>query len=233
MIQSRFVGSSFLSWCLLPVILAAVAGGCDSSPQFSQSGVLSGNWIYSRFDTAAGVAFRRASLLQLSDTVGMKYDTTFEQLGVGWGIDSTTMTRLEFQGVGDGYQRAREIRQTETTIDTTVRYWYFFKRGDSLFYYVGMRYLGGSSGLVGTWKNEDRDSADVGGMTTLDFAGDNMVAIRVKSGTQVQNETRAYRTKGDTLTFDGLPTPYGDRYEVVPGFALYITTRATGGYVGK
>jgi hypothetical protein len=148
-----------------------------------------------------------------------------------WEIDSTAIATLRFQSIGDGYQRAVEVHNAGTAdADSLVRYWYFFKRGDSLHYYVGMRFLGNNPGLVGTWRTDERDSALLKGTTWLNFYADS-VDINLRSDLLGDiDRTYSYHTEQNILVVDGIGDFYGDRFEVVPGSSLYISSRLSEGF---
>lgn len=187
-----------------------------------------GRWSSEQSFSIGGVERMLRSRLYLSSqTTGTVTDSLFTRQGLGWQFDSVAILELRFQGVADGYQRTLEIRTPNgTTADTTLSYRYFLRRGDSLFYYVGMRFAGANAGLKGVWNNDPADTMLLGGCLQLAFASD---SVAISSCAESAAITYAYRTSNDTLIVNGRPL-YGTRYEVVPGWSLYITGRATGGY---
>jgi hypothetical protein len=219
---------------LLLMTLLLLAGCGDNAAQFVSIGVPRGTWVYSRLDTQGGEERRHTRTLTLDDTLGTLDDTLLtRRSSVSWSIDSVSRTTMSFQSIGDGYQRTVEIRSGGSTLpDTSIRYYYFFKRGDSLSYYAGMRFVGSGARLLDTWKSDERDTLLLGESIGLSFRSDSVSVTRRPMLHAGSDTVLPYRTKGDTLTIDGFTT-FGDRYEVIPGWSLYITTHASPGYARK
>lgn len=223
----RFFG---LAATMVGLVAAAMLHGCgDDQPVAPIAPPIPvGSWGSDQNFSVGGVERMRHSRLELtSQTTGTVTDSLFTRQGAGWQFDSVEIRQLQFQGVADGYQRTLEIRQPgQTTPDTTLSYRYFFRRGDSLFYYVGMRFAGANAGLQGVWSNDPADTTMLGGCLQLAFASD---SVAIGSCAASAATAYSYHTTHDTLIVNGRPL-YGTRYEVVPGWSLYITSRATGGY---
>lgn len=178
-----------------------------------------------------GVHQRRVrSILLTSQQTGWVYDSLWTDRGTGLTLDSTTETTLRFQLTGDGYQRTLEVRSSGTEVDSAYRYWFFFKRNDSLYYYLGDRLLGHGGTLVGRWESDVRDSALNGGRYAMTFAADSVTITGNYGGSGAINGVYGYHADGRTLTIGGVPMGLPTRYEVVPALALYLTTSATGGF---
>lgn len=193
-------------------------------------GIPVGVWASDQHFSIGGVERMRRSRLELtSQTTGTLTDSLFTRQGIDWGFDSLAILQLKFQGVADGYQRALEIREFNgIPADTTLSYWYLFRRGDSLFHYIGMRFAGVNPGLQGSWSNDPADTTMLGGCLQLAFTSDS-VSISNCTTSPTTRLTYPYHANRDTLIVNGRPL-YGTRYEIVPGWSLYITGRATGGY---
>lgn len=208
---------------LIPLLLL---GGCSSNPSGPGTNftVPLGRWLQVR--TFSDLSYQhqvRSSLDLLSYTGGTLRDSSFVWNGTDWTLDSVSTIAITFESVGDGYQRTREVGPSIT--DTTVRYWYFFKRGDSLYYYRGMRFLGTNVGLEGRWSSDTLDRSLGGAAYALDFQQGHLDY----SASGVSSPL-TYTVSGDTLHVDGGAFPFGDRYELFPGWSLYVTNHITGGY---
>lgn len=178
-----------------------------------------------------GVHERRVrSIFLTSQQTGWVYDSLWTDRGAGLVLDSTTEIALHFQLAGDGYQRTLEVRRTGTEIDSAYRYWFFFKRNDSLYYYLGDRLLGHGGTLLGEWESDARDSALNGGRYAMSFTADSVTITGNHAGSGAINGVYVYHAEGRTLTVIGIPINLPTRYEVVPALALYLTTPATGGF---
>jgi hypothetical protein len=221
----------------LPILLllAVMAFGCgDTSTQFVSFAIPRGQWRLEKLDSGSGIEQRHVRNFTLSDTLGVLTDTFAINNNGLWEVDSTAITRLVLQSIGDGYQRAIEIRNADTPDpDSLVRYWYFFKRNDSLYYYTGMRFLGNNSGLKGTWRTDERDSALLRETTWLNFYDDSLVVSHRSSILGNTDRSYTYHALNNALTIDGIDNFYGGRYEVVPGWSLYITSQAGEGMSRK
>jgi len=226
----RFL-DTFVPVAMVLVGLLSVIGCGDNGSNPVTSGIPTGVWFNEESFSLGGTQLQRKSYLTLgSQAEGTLVDTIFALQGGEWTVDSVVVTDLRFGPVGDGYQRTFEIHNAETvTPDTVLRYWFLFRRGDSLFHYIGMRFLGQNTGLVGEWHNDESDTLLLDGCSRLAFDKDS-VRITDRCGSVDSVITSyAYRADRDTLTITGRQL-YGTRFEVVPGWSLYLTTRATGGY---
>jgi hypothetical protein len=220
---------------ILLLLLAIMASGCgDTSTQFVSYAIPRGQWRLEKLDTGSGVQQRHMRNFTLSDTLGVLTDTFAIRNNGLWEVDSTAITRLVFLSIGDGYQRAIEIHHADAPDpDSLVRYWYFFKRNDSLYSYTGMRFLGNNPGLKGSWSTDRQDSTLLGEMTWLNFFADSVTINHRSTLLGNSDSSFGYHINLDTLSIDRVGTFYGDRFEVVPGFALYITTHAGEGMARK
>ncbi len=222
-----FIGSALL----LPVLLLLFAGCDDSGTTPISPGPPSGSWLNVQTYTIGGTEMRRTSNLTiLSQTEGSLIDTVFGLVSGEWTVDSVIRVDLRFNPVGDGYQRTYEIHMVPGSApDTTLRYWYLFRRGDSLVHYIGMRFLGANAGLTGEWRNDPADTAFLGLCHALKFT-DNSVVILDDCGTPFsEGPMYDYEVDRDTLKISGRQL-YGARFEVVPGWSLYLTARPSVGY---
>jgi hypothetical protein len=213
---------------ILLLLLAIMASGCgDTSTQFVSYAIPRGQWRLEKLDTGSGIEQRHVRNFTLSDTLGVLTDTFAINNNGTWEVDSTAITRLVLQSIGDGYQRVIEIRNADAPDpDSLVRYWYFFKHNDSLYYYTGMRFLGNNSGLKGTWRTDDRDSVLLRETTWLNFYDDSLVISRRSGILGNADGSYSYQAHNNALTINSLDNFYGNRYEVVPGWSLYITSQA-------
>jgi hypothetical protein len=184
-------------------------------------------------DSVGGLARLSRSYITLGSPKGDSIvDSTWVQNGSEWRLDTIRQLRFEFYPVGDGYDRAVEVHKVGgETVDTTLHYWYFFTRGDTLFHYVGMRFLGNNSGLKGTWVTEAKDAAYLNGYCSLSFDGDSVTIQQGSGSSGGVTGVYSYSTNRDTIHIDTDTFAYGDRYELLPGIHLYITSRATSPYV--
>ncbi|MBX7215771.1 MAG: hypothetical protein K1X90_02300 [Candidatus Kapabacteria bacterium] len=224
-------------WFIVGAMLAALIAvpmllpGCgDDTVAPIAPAIPVGSWISDQQFTLGGAHRMLRTRLDIrSQTSATRTDSLFTRQGSDWMFDSLTVADLQFQGVADGYQRTLEIwHPAGAPADTTLSYWYLFRRGDSLFHYVGMRFAGGNPGLQGVWSNEPADTALLGGCLRLVFSADS-VAISDCAENLATRSVHSYHANRDTLVIAGRSW-YGTRYEVVPGWSLYVTGRATGGY---
>lgn len=226
----RFLDMLALAALILAGAISAV--GCsDSGSNPVTSGIPAGVWFNEESFTLGGTQLQRKSYLTVSSqSEGVLTDTIFALRNGEWKVDSVVATDLRFNPVGDGYQRTLEIYNAATVApDTVLRYWFLFRRGDSLFHYVGMRFVGQNPGLVGEWHNDENDILLLNGCSRLTFGMDSVaITDRCEAADSVRT-SYLYQTNKDTLTITGRQL-YGTRFEVVPGWSLYLTTRATGGY---
>jgi hypothetical protein len=218
----------------LHILLACVAilAGCDAGTEPNSTGIPIGLYTNVELSVQGGLDTRHVRTILLpTQTVGHLYDTIYTLRDGAWQADSIAETELHFQLVGDGYQRTIEVhRSASAPADSSIAYWYFFRRGDSLYHYTGQRLLGPNVGIVGNWESDPRDTAFTGRYYALRFTKDS-VAVTYKAH-PVGDLSGMYRYQVDrnTIAIQGLPLSLGSRYEVVPGWSLYLTTQATRGY---
>lgn len=214
------------------ILLGLLLIGCEGGTEPNSPSIPIGLYRHAEQSTQGGVETKRVRTILLpSQLEGHIYDTLYTLHNGSWEADSTAEIELHFQLVGDGYQRTTEVHRGEgMTADTTIGYWYFFRRGDSLYYYMGHRLLGTNAGIVGSWESDPRDTAATRRYYALNFTRDS-VSITYKAR-QVGDLTGIYRYQTDRnkITIAGLPFSLGSRYEVVPGWSLYLTSEATVGY---
>jgi hypothetical protein len=217
---------------LLLFVLVLSLTGCDSGVEPDDTSIPVGLYLYSDQSPQGDVTLERHySVILFSESEGLLTDTTYIIRDGQRTLDSIRETELSFANGGAGYRRAIEIEKIGgVPVDTTVHYWRFVRRGDSLFCYVGDRFTGFNIGLEGSWWSEPDDSAAAGWRTDLDFTGD---SLRVRHVPDVGPGTGrfAYAEDHNILTLDKTSPFRGDRYQIIPGWALYITTRGTQGYV--
>src|SRR5688500_17865279 len=127
---------------LVLFVLSVLVAGCGDPVQSSPPTYApTGYWWYRQTDSATGHTLRSRLLLESSKGTGTLIDTVSYPAAGGGMVDSIIRRRLEFTPVGDGYQRMLTItEQTGSAADTTLDYWYFFRRGDTLLYFSGMRF---------------------------------------------------------------------------------------------
>lgn len=150
-------------------------------------------------------------------------------------IDSTHATELELTVAGDGYYRAVESHTDggSDIVTRELRYWYFYSKNDSLYFYRGMRLRGKGLSLPGNWNLSAADSAFLGESYAFSFT-DAQVTVTRLSPAGIETYTYPYSTTRDSLTIVGDVVPhYGTRFEIVPGLALYITSHRETGYAEK
>lgn len=215
-------------------LLAGVAliAGCDGGTEPNSSGIPIGIYTNVEQSTQGGFETRHVRTILLpTQTGGHLYDTIFTMRNGAWQIDSIAETELRFQLVGDGYQRTVEIRRDSSApADSSIAYWYFFRRGDSLYHYTGQRLLGNNVGIVGGWESDPRDTAFTHRYYALRFTNDSVRVTYKDHPVGDLSGTYHYKADRNILTIDGLPLALGSRYEVVPGWSLYLTTQAIRGY---
>lgn len=203
---------------------------CDQAVDAVGTSIPIGVWRRETIVNQGGVdrkSVRRVSLRSQSD--GRFFDTLYTMSGTTWVVDSVWETGLTFQGVGDGYQRAVEIIAGMGSSDTSLSYWYFFQRNDSLYFYGGMRYLGSNPGIVGNWSSDPNDTAITRRYYTFKFGADSL-DVTNSSGSGTPSGRYGYQLSGSTLTVTGAVLDFVNRYEVVPGGGLYLTTPLSPGY---
>ncbi len=190
--------------------------------------------LFTRTAQADGGRELRSSILLERDSAFIT-DTVYTFPSGIRTVDSVHSVELELNPAGDGYYRAVEehLASGSDVTENILRYWYFFQRGDSLFFYRGIRLRGNYTGIEGGWRLSSADSAYIGKSYTYVFTKDS-VTITQSSNTGVQSLTYSYGLNRDTLRINGGQIPrFGDRFELIPGLALYLTTHADTGYEKK
>ena len=161
------------------------------------------------------------------------FDTVYANVNGQLEVDSVYHLTLELNPSADGYLRAVEVERAggDSVTGTNLRYWFFFQQNDSLYFYHGMRYRGEGLTLPGTWSMSAADSAYLGRSSALTFTDDSVTVQLFPTG-EMTSTTYATDNSGvRTISFGpGNVPPYGPRYEVVPGLALYLTSLREGGY---
>jgi|GEM_PF-6652592 len=206
---------------LLLLLGSLIVAGCGSETPPLAPGSYSGTWRYASTLTGSGNDTLYTSTLELTRTSDATINDTLRLMPSGT-LLSTTSRSIQFTDVLDGYQRGVEVDGNGG--DSTVRYWYFFKVGSRLTFYRGMRFRGNNVGLQGAWAldSNDRHLAHPG--LDLTFRDDS-VALLNNDTMGPTNGIYHYTVSTNTLLVDGKPLPYGNRYEVIPGY-LYITSHA-------
>jgi hypothetical protein len=214
---------------------AVLLAGCEGGTEPNSSGIPIGIYTNVEQGVQGGLETRHVrTILIPTQTGGHLYDTIFTMRNGAWEMDSTAETELRFQLVGDGYQRTVEIRRDSSApADSSIAYWYFFRRGDSLYHYTGQRLLGNNVGIVGSWESDPRDTAFTHRYYALRFTADSVSVTYKDHPVGDLSGIYPYKAVGSTLTIQGLPLTLGSRYEVVPGWSLYLTTQATRGYKAR
>jgi hypothetical protein len=211
------------------MLLMLVVLGCSGDPVATDPAdqiMPLGTWSRTQAYADGGGDRRLVSTVIISSqTTGILRDSFFVRGTDAWTFDSLAEVDLRFSSVGDGYLHTTEVDRRHS--DTTVRYWYFFKRGDSLYYYRGMRFLGRNVGLDGIWGSDVSDSLIDGRSYSLAFSHGELTYGSVGDGVSATVKY-GYSVAGDTLSLHGGALPFGDRYEVFPGWSLYITNHAFG-----
>ena len=213
---------------LVALLFAAALAGCGDSVQSTSSSFSpSGRWRYVESGAGGGDSLRSYLFLDPGRGIGTISDTITRN-----GVDSVVNIRLEYTIVGDGYQRMLMIREDSAAVaDTTLSYWFFFRRGDTLLYYAGMRFLGSSAQLQGAWGTDPADVYFVDERCRLEFGDDSVRVHHEDLAGGVTTETLGYSTSGDMLHVDTNSCIVGDRFEITPGISLYITSRTTRRYL--
>ena len=213
------------------LFILLLLGGCDSGVEPVDTSIPVGLYLCVDQSPQGDVTLeRRSSILLMSENGGLLRDTTYLIVNGQRTLDSIRETELSFANGGAGYRRAIEIHKIGgVPVDTTVHYWRFLRQGDSLIYYMGDRFTGYNIGLEGSWWSEPDDSAAIGWRTDLDFTAD---SLRIRHIPDIGGGTGHFAYKGErnVLTLDRRSPFEGDRYQIIPGWALYITTRGTQGY---
>lgn len=218
----------------LTLFLAAIGflAGCSDPVSPSGVGVPTGTYRYETSFTEGGVDLRRVStMMLLSQREGYIFDTLYRNNAGTWQPDSTVMLELAFRGFGNGYYRTIGIqRRGSSQPDTSVSYWLFARRADSVYMHVGQSYEGNNLGIVGRWDTPEDDTALLGGRYSLHFRND---SVAIEGNDPVMGPLTGvfrYQTDRDSLRIIGAPVDLGNRYSVTPGWWLYLTHRPTHGY---
>ena len=187
--------------------------------------------IFHRVDQVAGGEWHRG--LRLEADSAFLFDTLYTDVGGTLTVDSIRVLELELNPSADGYLRAVEEERTEGVgvTDRSLRYWYFFQKGDTLRYYRGMRFRGEHASIVGEWSTSAADSAYLGRSYHYTFTDDS-VTITVEPDMSVVTTSYTIHDDGIRRIEFGpgdLP-PFGPRFEIIPALALYLTSEASPGY---
>ena len=211
------------------VLLGLFVSACGGSNNPVPDPVPTGTWL--RVVPLQDGRVHHSTVLVARDSACIN-DTVFSFPGGVATVDSTYAVRMELTPSGDGYFRAVEEHTVSGSdvVEEDLRYWFFFVRDDSLHFYHGMRLRGRNTGVKGDWNLSAADSAFLGTSYSYSFDGDD-VTITVLSPSGIVSHTYPYKISQDTLaiTGDDVP-PYGSRYEIVPGLALYLTAHEEAGY---
>ncbi|MBS1912950.1 MAG: hypothetical protein JST22_13270 [Bacteroidetes bacterium] len=215
---------------LLLLLVAFAIPGCDSPTGQVGESIPLGRYWREDIGSSSGIQTRHARAFTLtSETLASIADTFATMRAGSWQVDSTWRTQLYFTLAAGSYRRATEIRSTAAASDTNVHYWYFFKRNDSLSYYAGDFLAGSNAGLVGTWSIDPGDTVVGSRSYSVTFTADSM---KLTGRHPLMNPgTYPYRTEKNILYIDGLPAPLGPRYDLIPGFALFVTSSGADTYV--
>lgn len=214
----------------LPVALFGLfTSACDNSSGPVTEPLPQGKWV--RTITMPD-GTEHLSRIQLARDSAVIHDSVFSFPGGVRTLDSTHEASLELSPSGDGYLLAVEEHSFNGSevVERDLRYWYFFVRDQHLYFYRGMRFRGSGTNVVGEWAMSSADSAFLGWSYGYAFS-DNSVTITRRGTAGTVTNTYPYDTDKDTLEIEGGNLPaFGDRFEIVPGLALYITTHREEGY---
>lgn len=215
----------------LPLLLSLLLlAGCSSSSGPVDEAVPEG--IFHRITSSAEGVWHHG--LRLEPDSAFLYDTLFVDVGGTMTVDSISILRLELDPSADGYFRAVEEEMANGTdiTDRSLRYWYFFQKLDTLYYYRGMRFRGDHISLVGEWNTSAADSAYLG-MSYRYLFTDDSVEVTTQPGDRSVRTTYTVHDAGGrrTLEFGTPVAPFGPRFEIVPGLALYLTSTQSPGYL--
>ncbi len=211
--------------------LGLLGGSCGDNPSAPFSTIVpTGRW---RLDTvSADGSLRYVSFIDLSSqSQGTARDSIFTDSAGTWSLVDVMERGISFASVGDGYHRGIEVASGDSgVIDSMPRYWYFLARGDSLRFYRGMRFVGPNTGLIGAWRLDRPDSLMMKGYLDLAITVD---TIRVDNASTIEVATGHYHYSlvGNIMAIDGATFGFGgDRFDVVPGSSLYITSLLSSPY---
>lgn len=216
--------------CLAAILLVLAIAGCgDTVEPGSSIYTPSGRWRYTETDTLLGTTLRSGLAFNPLTRNGTIVDTFSRAQG---GADSIVSYRFQYGTVGEGYQRIVMIREDSiASPDTSLAYWYFYRRGDTLLYYSGMRFVGNSPLLQGVWENDPGDVATLGEHCRLEFSDDSVKIVHAEQGSGSTTRTLVYQTSGNLLQVAPDSCIAGDRFEINPGISLYITSRLSRRYL--
>lgn len=217
--------SRYLSLLLPALFVAACSSGSGPSDQIVPEG------IFHRVDVISGGELHRG--LRLEADSAFLFDTVFSNVGGTLTVDSIRILELELNPSADGYFRAVEEEHTDGSAitDRSLRYWYFYQRGDTLRYYRGMRFRGEHVSIVGDWSTSAADSAYLDRSYHYTFTDDSVTVRTEPEGSVVTTSYTIHDDGVRRLEFGpGELPPFGPRFEVVPALALYLTSEASPGY---
>lgn len=213
-------------------LFTILAGGCSDPVSPPSTSIPTGTYAYRTLFSQGDLPMRRHQRLVLaSQTQALLYDTLFHDDNGTWVTDSISRLAVSLQSVGNGYYRGIGIRTGDgAEPDTTLRYWLFSRRGDSLYTFIGHAFNGSNIGIVGRWETAAADTVMLGSRYVLDFRNDSVAIQGNTAGAGSIRGTFRYATNRDTLRIMGAPVDLGDRFSVTPGWGLYITSRPVHGY---
>jgi len=171
--------------------------------------------------------------LRLEPDSAFLFDTTFVMNGSTLSVDSIRILQMELNPSADGYFRAVEEERGNGSDITgrSLRYWYFYQKGEELHYYRGMRFRGANVSIVGDWSTSAADSAYLERAYNYSFTDDSVRITTNPGGMIVETSYEIHDAGIRTLSFtSGHVPPFGPRMEIVPGLALYLTSEASPGY---
>ena len=215
---SLFFGSLF------PILLISCSSGTGPVDPVLPVG------LYQRVSQVTGGELTRTIQLDV-DSVYLS-DTVWSINGATRKVDSTYRVAMEINPLADGYYRAAETHwANDVAVQRKLSYRFFFRRGDSLFFYSGIRLRGDQVGIQGTWISSALDSAFNGYSFNATFSKTSLVVTKREQDIPT-TFSGSYKLSHDSITYTGGPFPkeFGARYEIIPGLALYLTTHDVEGY---
>ncbi|MEP7219415.1 MAG: hypothetical protein ABI876_10890 [Bacteroidota bacterium] len=217
---------------ILLLIAPLLFTGCDSPSGPADQTMPLGRYARTETGERGGVMTRTNHEIDIhSESLAWVRDTVFLRDGSDWKIDAVSELKLQMSPLGDGYSRTLEIHMKDgAPVDTTLRYWSFLLRNDSLYFYTGSRFLGYNIGIVGHWESDPADTEISGQHSALTFTDDSVHIERNLVPSGVTAGTFHYQTDRQNLSIEGSPIVYGNRYQVFPGWSCYITSSATDGF---
>lgn len=186
--------------------------------------------IYERVEQVVGGEVVRT--LRLDADSAIIADTVYSIDGQTRTVDSVYIVEMEINPLADGYYRVAEThRANGAIVSQQLSYRFFFRRGDSLFFYSGIRLRGDQVSIRGTWTTSALDSAFNGFAYEARFTADSLV-VTTRTSDNESTARGTYDLRGDTIIYQGgpFPTAFGPRYEIIPGLALYLTSDDVEGY---